>query len=762
MIPILYRGSVKDVMGPVNLAAQGSGAVPGVLFRFSDAYSVFDWGKMPDPIEGKGAALTVVAAELLHRVSLPQTWKELSRTGEAYDLRNGVGRIPVSGEGAGQLAAPPSASLSTHFNEIGEQLQGGGLRTHYLGVVSNAALARHDGGATMECLSLEEAAKRDVEPPRHLAVRQVNVVPPAVQKVMGRTVRDYAPTRAAQAPKLIPLEVVFRFSVPPGSSLPARAAASPEYAAQLAIPQDVKIEGGRKIEDKRGPKDRVREGDRWAFPVLELFTKLEPTDRPVTQGEALAITGLSAEQLQTLLLKTAWVAGYLRYRFRIAGLELADGKLEWGLDADGELLLVDAIGPDELRILRGGVQISKEFLRSHYRSTPWAAQLAEAKKTAAAKGIADWKKGVSELPPPLPPEKREAASQLYWVLANELTGRRWFKEAWTLDQLCGKLAAFEPQAGRTVLVVGGGGREHALAWKLAQSPSVSRLILAPGNDGMRTRGGRVMVERWEFDAARGRPEFEALAAHARAEKVDLAVIGPDNPLADGLVDVLAEHGVAAFGPRADAARIESSKAFAKQVMKSAGVPTARFVAVRDLEEARKFLRSAPWPPVSKGWVVKADGLALGKGVRVCEELKEAEAACEELLPVSGSLVIEERLEGVELSWMAFCDGERAALLEPARDYKRLKDGHAGPNTGGMGAYSPVAEAADEGLRERVRREVFEPVLKEMRALGTPFQGVLFAGLMMNPSTRQFWVLEFNARFGDPETQVLLPRLEGDL
>ncbi|HTL11803.1 MAG TPA: phosphoribosylaminoimidazolesuccinocarboxamide synthase, partial [Bdellovibrionota bacterium] len=386
MTPVLYRGSVKDVLGPVALASGGSAA----LFKFSDAFSVFDWGRMPDAIEGKGQALAILAADFLGRVAQPQTWKEFSRTGEAYDLRNGVARLPAATDGPVPLGAAPQASVGAIFNELGEKLQTQGLRTHLLGVVSDAGAAKADGGGKVEPVGLD----RVKEPPKHIAVRPVNVVPPAVQKVMGRSVRDYGTTRSAPLPRLIPLEVVFRFSAPPGSSLPARAAAHPEYAAQLAIPQDVKTEGGRRIEDRRGPRDRVREGDRWAFPVIELFTKLEPTDRPVTVGEALAITGLSAHQIQNLMLLTAWVAGFVRYRCRIAGLELADGKLEWALDADGELLLVDAIGPDELRILRGGTQLSKEFLRRFYRASPWASRVSEAKKHAAARGLPDWKKGV--------------------------------------------------------------------------------------------------------------------------------------------------------------------------------------------------------------------------------------------------------------------------------------------------------------------------------------------------------------------------------
>lgn len=325
----------------------------------------------------------------------------------------------------------------------------------------------------------------------------------------------------------------------------------------------------------------------------------------------------------------------------------------------------------------------------------------------------------------------------------------------------------------TVLILGSGGREHALAWKFAQSPQTKRLIVVPGNDGM-----PVEWERWDFSFSGQTIEqrqsgFLRLAQKAVDEKVDLAFIGPDNALADGIVNVFEKFNIPTVGPKSEAARIESSKAFGKDVMRAAGVPTAQYWVASTEEEAHQILKSTPQ---NAGWVVKADGLALGKGVRVCETLDEALHASSELIAInflmpklsprlfpkiSTKLVLEERLQGEEISWMAFCDGERCALLEPARDFKRLLDGNTGPNTGGMGAISPVP-GIPEGFAETVRNRIFLPVLKEMKKRDCEFRGVLYAGIMADFVSGNFWVLEFNARFGDPETQVLLPRMQGDL
>ena len=284
-----------------------------------------------------------------------------------------------------------------------------------------------------------------------------------------------------------------------------------------------------------------------------------------------------------------------------------------------------------------------------------------------------------------------------------------------------------------MLVVGSGGREHALAWKLAQSEHCEELHAAPGNPGI-ARLGRCHPIHAE--------DGEGLLAFCSDNDIDLAVVGPEAPLVAGVGDQLRHAGIAVFGPSAEAARIEGSKTFAKDVMDAAGVPTAERLAV-----AR--------PPC----VVKVDGLAAGKGVFVCRTQAELDSALRATAGYQDSLVIEELLEGEEISLFGICDGSEAVALAPARDFKRIGDGDTGPNTGGMGAYSPVEGVAEADVADLIAA-VHRPVLAELARLGHPFVGLLYAGLML--TTEGPKVLEFNCRFGDPETQAILPRLEGDL
>ena len=282
-------------------------------------------------------------------------------------------------------------------------------------------------------------------------------------------------------------------------------------------------------------------------------------------------------------------------------------------------------------------------------------------------------------------------------------------------------------------MVGSGGREHALAWKVAQSDRCDELHAAPGNPGIATIGHCHPVRA---------EDGEGLLAFCGEHEIDLVVVGPEAPLVAGLADQLRHAGVSVFGPSAAAARIEGSKSFAKEVMAAAGVPTA-----------------ASLPVARVPCVVKVDGLAAGKGVFVCRTEEELDAGLREAGSRGESLVIEELLEGEELSLFAVCDGHQALALAPAQDFKRVGDGDTGPNTGGMGAYSPVPNV-DAAEVEELLEQIHRPVLTELARRGSPFVGLLYAGLMMTDAGPR--VLEFNCRFGDPETQAIVPRLEGDL
>jgi phosphoribosylamine--glycine ligase len=302
-----------------------------------------------------------------------------------------------------------------------------------------------------------------------------------------------------------------------------------------------------------------------------------------------------------------------------------------------------------------------------------------------------------------------------------------------------------------VLIVGGGGREHALAWKAASDRTQPEVFCAPGNAGTAACAINLPI---------GAEDLDALVAWAVEHRPDLTIVGPEAPLCAGLVDRLAAEGLRAFGPGAEAAQLEGSKAFAKDVMEKAGVPTAEARTFTDANAARAYVQERGAPIV-----VKADGLAAGKGVTVCRAVEEAEAAIADALEnnafgeAGASVVIEDCLVGEEASILGLIDGEHIVLLASSQDHKPVFDGDAGPNTGGMGAYSPAPVVSDD-LWPEIRARVFEPTVAELRRRGIAFKGVLYAGLMLTEQGMQ--VLEFNVRFGDPECQAILPRWDGDL
>ena len=302
-----------------------------------------------------------------------------------------------------------------------------------------------------------------------------------------------------------------------------------------------------------------------------------------------------------------------------------------------------------------------------------------------------------------------------------------------------------------VIIVGGGGREHALAWKLNQSPEVDEVVCAPGNAGTGQIGRNVAV---------GAEDVAGLLALAKEEKPGLVVVGPEAPLALGLVDELEALGIRAFGPSAEAARIEASKAFSKALMDEAGIPTAAYGVFEDAGAARDFVSQR-----GGAWAVKADGLAAGKGVLLCPDAPSAHDAISQIMEqrafgeAGATCVVEEFLEGEEASFLAFADGETALPMASAQDHKAIGEGDTGPNTGGMGAYSP-APVLSGALEDKALETVIKPAIRTMAKRGTPYRGILYAGLMVQGD--ELKVLEFNCRFGDPECQPLLTRMEGDL
>ena len=302
-----------------------------------------------------------------------------------------------------------------------------------------------------------------------------------------------------------------------------------------------------------------------------------------------------------------------------------------------------------------------------------------------------------------------------------------------------------------VLVVGGGGREHTIVWKIAQSPSVDKIYCAPGNGGISELAECVDISATDKDA---------MVKFAKENNIDLVMVAPDDPLVLGMVDAMEAQGIRAFGPRANAAIIEGSKSFSKDLMKKYNIPTAAYEVFTDSESAIEYVKKGSFPAV-----IKADGLALGKGVIIAKDLEEAEAAIKDMIDggkfgKSGSrVVIEEFLTGPEVSVLAFTDGKTVCPMVSAQDHKRAYDNDEGLNTGGMGTFSP-SRLYDEAKQKECMENIFIPTIKAMASEGRPFKGVLYFGLMMTPNGVK--VIEYNCRFGDPETQVVLPRLKTDL
>lgn len=637
-LPLLKAGSVK------NLRTLGN----EVVFEFTDDFSVFDWGKMPDTIPGKGKALLGLAAYFFQEVANPLAWRALFKN---------------------ELVGLPNSDV---LKDLKAELESIGMRSCFRGLYGNPAA------------------------PEGMRVEKL---------------------------QMIPLEVVFRHSLTTSSSF-----------------------------FDRNPGSRLLPGHCFEIPLIERFTKLEPTDRYIeSAGEACQVGKITRDQLFELELRTVLLALFLRRECEMRDLDLIDGKFEWGFDSKGKMLLADAIGPDELRLeekraMPPGTptRLSKEFLRGYYRGSPWFTEISARKREPLTPG---WQSSISLPAPRLPLEGIRLATALYQKLERR----------------------FHPES---VLLFGGGAREHAIARKLLESPNTRVLHWAPGQDAavlqleselIRTgfpSSERKKLVRWELGYT---PENkDALTTRAREAGITLVILSTDSDLASGAADHFRRAGFSVFGPSQEAAKIEWSKSFSKDVCEAADVPTPKAFSVNGHAAAREKLESLPWTDTVK-WVVKADGLALGKGVVVADTRAEALSSLENLAQYGDTFLIEEKVSGDECSWFAFSDGVSFSLLDPVKDYKRLKNQGLGPNTGGMGALSPAPGTTPE-LRERIRKEVFAPVFSELLKRGIRYQGLLYAGLMIETKDRSkvIRVLEFNARFGDPETEALLPRMKGDL
>jgi phosphoribosylamine--glycine ligase len=677
-LPLLKRGSVKNLRGPL----------PGkneIVFEFTDDFSVFDWGKMPDAIPGKGAALLGLASHLFRELAHPSSWKGFFRSSEAE----------------GFLHSAP-AKFENYLPSLRRELESVGMRACYRGV--------YQGPTGPEGLIVE---RLDILPPREIAE--------------GAGVRyDYSEVAPNTPGALIPLEVVFRHGLTDKSSF-----------------------------FERNPNSPLKPGDRFETPLIECFTKLEPTDRFIaTEAEARTVGRINEATRVELELRTTLLSLWLKRECALRELELIDGKFEWGLDREGRVMLADAIGPDELRLVerRRGfnvdpaeptkpARLSKEFLREYYRDGAWFKEITELKKSAEL--APGWQKTVRAEVPRLPSEALARATGLYRGLERR----------------------FKPE---TVLLFGSGAREHAIARKLLESPNLRGLIWAPGQDaglvnieaalhaGVFPNSARKRITRWA-DGSYSKSASAALAARAREAGVTLVVMSQDADLEAGAADAFRAEGFSVFGPSREAAKVEWSKSFTKDLCEATGVLTAKSSVATSRTEAARIIDGLPWS-ASDRYVVKADGLAAGKGVVLVDTKAEALKAVADLARYGEHFIIESRLTGEESSWFAFVDGEHFSLLDPAKDYKRLGDGQTGPNTGGMGAVSP-APGTTPAFRERVRQEIFAPILGELKKRGIQYRGLLYAGLMVEGE--KIALLEFNARFGDPETQALLPRMESD-
>lgn len=640
----MYKGSVKDIYQDDKR---------NLYFKFSDRFSIYDWGEMPDKIPNKGKAL---------------------------------------------------AAMSTSFFKFLDFNQ---VNHHFL----------------------ESTKGSD-----YIKVQKVDVLKPTLVK----NVYDYSEYEKRPTNTLVPLEVIFRLGLPEGSSFFKRANDS-NYLDTLSV-------------------DQVpAQGEFFKEPIIEFSTKLEPLDRYLSYTEAKHISGMTDTELKDLINLTKNLSLKLNSLFTRMDLELWDGKFEFAFHIDDSgrrsFKLVDTIGLDELRVLKDGAHLSKEVLRQYYQDTTWIKQLSHYKGTFGD----NWKKNMIHdgfIPNNLDKSFLDLVSEMYTAFSKDLRDTLNDIKPNRLDMWKEKFDKYQEQKKMNILVIGNGGREHALAWKLIQSPKTQKVFITDTKHAML---GEREIESLDLKVEKTPQFLNSLSKNS----INFVVIGPEAPLVDGIADFLRANGIVVFGPGGLGAKLEESKNFSKNIMMKAGIPTADFKKFTKSDHAFRFIENTDW---KDGYVIKADGLASGKGVIVTSNKEDAKKAVygimvnNELDLDDTTIIIEERLIGPEVSVFALIDNKTFKTIGNACDYKRIRDNDEGPNTGGMGTYSPC-EWLDSNDEAFINEKVFAPLVKQLKIEKIDYNGVIFAGFMKTNTGLR--VLEFNVRFGDPETQSLLPRIEND-
>ena len=639
----LYKGSVKDLYQDNN---------NNLIFKFSDRYSIYDWGEMPDLIENKGKSL---------------------------------------------------AQMSETFFTLLKDID---IKSHFIYAQE-----------------------------RSITVEKVNVLKPA--KIKNKY--DYTEYQRKPENTLVPLEIIFRNGLPKGSSF------------------------FKRINDKAylnslGVTALPKEGENFPTPIIEFSTKLEPIDRYLSYTEAKYISGMSEEEFKNLLLLSKKLANKLTSIISKMELRLWDGKFEFAFDKKNSVVrsfkLVDSIGLDELRITKDNIHISKELLRQFYQETSWLNNISSYK----FKYGDEWKKWMINdniNPRKLDYQLKRLISQMYIAFSSDLKLIQMNKKPIHINDWYKSYKSYREEIKKiNILIIGSGGREHALACKVLESKNVDQVFITHKNHAMLEEDN---IEYLDVQVGKNQNIIDRI----HQMNISLVIIGPEAPLVEGVADFLRANDIVVFGPGKLGAKLEESKIFSKNIMLKAGIPTADFRVFEESEKAIEFLDQADW---KTGYVIKADGLAGGKGVIVTENKRDANHAITSLIDHNilglkdNKILIEKRLIGNEVSIFALFDKDTFKIIGNACDYKRIRDNETGPNTGGMGTYSPCEWLTEED-NKFIKEHVFEKLSHQLKIEKINFNGVIFAGLMK--TSEGIKVLEFNVRFGDPETQTLLPRIKND-